>query len=253
MHQVKSCPTSEEMIPIALNEPFGFQCSNAVACFNACCRDLNQFLTPYDILQLKNFLGIHSAEFLAAYTTQHVGPETGLPVITLRPKAGGERECPFVTPAGCRIYPNRPSSCRIYPIARAVSRCRKTGRVTQHFAIIRESHCLGFRQDHRQSVSQWLQRQQLLVYLAHNDRFLDIIGLKNRQSPGPLDLGSRHLFQLALYDMDTFREHILHKGLLADWRLPTDTLQRLEADDVALLEIGHEFVARQVFGRQPVR
>ena len=238
------------MSPISLNERFAFRCSNAVACFNACCRDLHQFLTPYDILQLKTFLGISSADFLATYTTRHVGPETGLPVITLRPEPNADRQCPFVTPTGCGVYPNRPSSCRIYPLARAVSRCRQTGRLRQHFALIRESHCLGFQQDHRQSVAQWLQSQQLGVYLEHNDRFLEIIGLKNQQASGPLDLRSQHLFNLALYDLDSFREHILHKELLAEWRLPSDTLQRLEVDDVALLGVGHRFVAQQLFAKE---
>ena len=130
-------PTDDKLIPVSINERFAFHCGRDVSCFNACCRDLNQFLAPYDILQLKNFLGIRSTEFLATYPARHVGPETGLPVITLRPKAGDQRECPFVTPAGCGVYPNRPSSCRIYPLARAVSRCRQTGRLTQHFALIR--------------------------------------------------------------------------------------------------------------------
>jgi Fe-S-cluster containining protein len=239
------------LIAVSKNETFAFCCSRSIACFNACCRDLNQFLAPYDILQLKNFLGIDSSEFLATYTARHIGAETGLPVITLRPKDGAERECPFVTPTGCKVYPNRPSSCRLYPIARAVSRCRQTGRLTEHFALIREPHCLGFQQDHRQSVAQWLESQQLAVCLEFNDRFLELIGLKNQLSPGPLDLRCQHLFQLALYDIDSFREHIFRKGLLADWHLPAATLASLETDEVALLRFGHRFVARQLFGKKP--
>ena len=243
MQEEQPAHSNSEMVPVSKNEHFTFDCNPDVPCFNACCRDLNQFLAPYDILQLKSFLGIRSEEFLATYTTRHIGPETGLPVITLRPKDGAQRECPFVSASGCSVYRGRPSSCRIYPLARAVSRCRQTGRLTEHFALIRESHCLGFEQNRRQSVSQWLHDQQLRVYLEQNDRFLEIIGLKNQRLPGPLDLRCQHLFQLALYDIDAFRDHILHKGLLADWRLPAETMERLATDEMALLAFGHQFVA----------
>ena len=251
MHPAEPLPPGDELIPVSENENFAFRCSSALACFNSCCRDLNQFLTPYDILQLKTFLGIRSTEFLAKYTSRHIGPQTGLPVVSLRPKAGGERQCPFVTPAGCAVYPNRPSSCRMYPLARAASRCRKSGRLTQHFALIREPHCLGFQQNHCQSVGQWIQNQRLQHCLEHNDRFLEIIAIKNQMAPGPLDLRSQHLFQLALYDIDAFREHILYKGLLADGSLPEETLQRLEIDDLELLLVGHRFVAHQLVGKTP--
>lgn len=251
MNPEEPSPSNGALTPISEQGAFAFHCSSAVACFNACCRDLNQYLAPYDILQLKNFLKIRSEEFLATYTTRHIGPETGLPVITLRPRIGTGRECPFVTAAGCQVYPNRPSSCRIYPLARAVTRCRQTGRLTEHFALIRESHCLGFEQDHRQTVRQWLQSQQLPVCLEQNDRFLEIIAWKNQAATGPLDLRSQHLFQLVLYDIDSFRDHILHKGLLADLRLSAAALEHLCSDELALLQFGHQFVAHQLFGKKP--
>ena len=251
MHQKKPSPSGDGFIPLAENERFAFHCSSAIACFNACCRDLNQFLTPYDILQLKNHLRMRSGEFLQSYTSRHVGPETGLPVITLRPKAEPERECPFVSASGCKVYPRRPTSCRMYPLARAVSRCRQTGRTTEHFALIREPHCLGFQQNQRQTVRQWLKDQHLQTCLELNDLFLDIIALKNQWMSGPLDLRSQHIFQLALYDIDAFRDHILDKGLLADWDLPGDKMERLLKDEVELLRFGHRFVVQSLFNEKP--
>ena len=38
-----------DMIPLARDDQFQFACGPEVPCFNACCRDLNQFLTPYDL------------------------------------------------------------------------------------------------------------------------------------------------------------------------------------------------------------
>ncbi len=94
---------------------FQFACTKQVSCFNACCRDLNQFLTPYDLLRLKNRLKVSSSQFLKQYTTCRSGPETGLPVVSLKPQTAPELRCPFVTPDGCHVYADRPSSCRTYP------------------------------------------------------------------------------------------------------------------------------------------
>ncbi|MBF0378397.1 MAG: YkgJ family cysteine cluster protein [Desulfamplus sp.] len=135
---------TEEMIPIGVDEPLPFECSPDVSCFNECCRDLNQFLTPYDILRLKNNLGIKSDEFLKKYTSRHNGPESGLPVVTFKPDPASGLACPFVRESGCSVYKDRPASCRMYPIARAVVRSRQTGELSEHFALIEEPHCCGF-------------------------------------------------------------------------------------------------------------
>jgi hypothetical protein len=134
-------------------------------------------------------------------------------------------------------------------VARAVSRCRNTGKTTEHFALIREPHCAGFSQSHNQTVAEWIQSQGLSAYLAMNDRFLEIIALKHRAGPGPLDLRSNRIFELALYDLDRFREHVLNDGWADD--TATGTVQRdtLAEDEVALLAYAHEWVKQVVFGK----
>ena len=74
---------NDEISAIGIDDSFTFSCSGEVPCFNECCRDLNQFLTPYDILCLKNGLAVPSGKFLETYTLQHTGPGTGLPVVTV--------------------------------------------------------------------------------------------------------------------------------------------------------------------------
>ncbi|MDY6974018.1 MAG: YkgJ family cysteine cluster protein, partial [Thermodesulfobacteriota bacterium] len=37
-----------------------FNCTPGVACFTQCCQDVTIVLTPYDVLRLKNALGISS-------------------------------------------------------------------------------------------------------------------------------------------------------------------------------------------------
>ncbi len=232
--------------PIAPDEAFRFACSHCVTCFNECCRDLNQFLTPYDILRLKSRLALTSNRFLKMYTTQHTGPETGFPVVALKPANAETLQCPFVTASGCSVYTDRPSSCRIYPLARAISRTRETGELTEHFALLKESHCLGHEQEKSQTVREWIEKQGLFPYNEQNDRLLEIISIKNRLIAGPLDLAFVRMFHLALYDLDTFRRKIFKDGLLSDFAVETALLKRARQDDTLLLQIGYAWIKSEL-------
>ena len=237
-----------DLTPLTLQDTFCFACTPEVPCFNACCRDLNQFLTPYDILRLKKHLGLSSEHFLAQYTLRHTGPESGLPIVTLKPANQHDLLCPFVTEKGCSVYENRPSSCRMYPLARAVARSRETGEISERFMLLREPHCLGFSQGNPRTVQQWIADQQIAVYNEINDKLIQIISLKNRLMPGVLDLKSRQLFFTALYDLDGFRSRIINKGLLGDFQIDSSVMEKALADDVALLEAGMQWIEHALFG-----
>ena len=235
------------MIPLGLDDSFSFACSENLPCFNECCKDLNQFLTPYDILCLKNRLGMPSGPFLEKYTSQHTGPESGLPVITFKTDYTSEYKCPFVTPQGCSIYESRPSSCRAYPLGRVVSRSRATGAITEQYMLLKEPHCLGFKQEQTRTVREWIKSQGITVYNQINDMLMQIIGLKSRLGPGRLDDKSRRLFYMACYDLDTFRTS-LFKGKLDIFDIGHDTLDTLKNDDLALLKFGLKWIQYMLWG-----
>ena len=238
-----------DLTPISLQESFHFSCSPDVPCFNECCRDLNQFLTPYDILRLKNHLGLSSGKFLRKYTSQHTGPESGLPIVTLKPSDPYKLICPFVTDTGCRVYENRPSSCRTYPLMRAVTRSRSTGEMTAQFMVLRESHCLGFEEGKTRTLGQWIDEQGFAVYNENNDKLMQIISLKNRLIPGRLDNKSSHLFKLALYDLDNFRLQIQNNGLLNSFHVNSKIMDAALKNDVALLDLSMQWIEHVIFNR----
>lgn len=237
-----------EMTPLSPGERFCFNCSPEVPCFNECCRDLIQFLTPYDILRLKNSLGLSSEEFLEQYTVRTIGPETGLPVISLKQDPSAGLQCPFVRPAGCAVYADRPSSCRMYPLARALSRSRETGDIQEHFALLKEPHCQGFAAGETMTAETWVNQQGLEAYNAMNDRLMTLISLKNRLLPGPLEPRLAQLFHLALYDLDNFRKAIFEQNLLDGLNVEAGVLKKIEADDVELLKFGLKWVRLKLFG-----
>jgi Fe-S-cluster containining protein len=236
-----------DLTPISLQESFRFSCSPHVPCFNECCRDLNQFLTPYDILRLKNHLGLSSGKFLRKYTSQHTGPESGLPIVALKPNDPHKLTCPFVKDTGCRVYENRPSSCRTYPLMRAVTRSRSTGEITAQFMMLRESHCLGFEEGKTRTLQQWIEEQGLAVYNENNDKLMQIISLKNRLIQGPLDLKSSQLFYTALYDQDDFRLQIQNSGLLDNFHVNSRIMDAALKSDVALLNLAMRWIKRVLF------
>ncbi len=235
--------------PLLSSDTFKFSCTKTIACFNECCRDLNQFLTPYDILRLKNRLGLTSSVFLERYTTRHTGPETGLPIITFKTDYAHKFKCPFVTASGCRVYEDRPSSCRTYPLIRVASRSRETGTVTEQYMLLKEAHCLGCQQGQNWTVREWIENQEVADYNQMNDMFMEIIGLKNRLFSGPLDIKSSLMFHLACYDLNTFRSHVFNKDLPGGWNLGPETLDALKHDDVELLKLGFKWVKETLFGK----
>jgi len=228
-------------------ESFRFECSPGVACFNACCRDLNQFLYPYDILRLRKRLGLSSGEFLNRYTSQHLGPGSGLPIVSLTSADARRLTCPFVTAEGCSVYPDRPSSCRIYPLVRAISRNRATNEITERFMLLKEPHCLGFGEPKAQTVRQWIKNQQVETDNPINDKLMEIISLKRQRLPGPLDLKSRGLVYRALYDLDSFKNQIFANNFLNNLELDPEKLAAARTDDKVLLEVGIEWVKQVVF------
>ncbi len=235
------------MTALGLDDTFQFSCSKEVPCFNECCQDLNQFLTPYDLMRLKNNLGISSTHFLEQYTQEHTGPESGLPMITLKPADNVTKVCPFVTPSGCRVYQDRPGSCRTYPLARLVSRSRETGNITEHYALMKESHCKGFEKGKSQTVREWTHDQGISEYNYMNDLLMEIISCKNRLKPDPLDITSRRLFHLACYDLDNFRTHIFKKGLLEKQDMDSDLMEHLKTNDTELLRFGLTWIKQALF------
>ena len=106
---------------------------------------------------------------------------------------------------------------------------------------------MGHNESQKQTVGQWMENQKIEAYNSVNDKMMKIIGFKNRVLPGPLDLKSHRLVYLALYDLDNFRKQSFHNGLLNNADVDPQKLAAAETDDMALLEVGMEWVKQIVF------
>jgi uncharacterized protein len=231
------------LVSIDPDTPFRFDCNPGVACFNECCRDLNQFLTPYDVLRLKRGLGMSSRQFLEQYTRRHTGPGSGLPVVTLKPGDPERLTCPLVAPHGCRVYRDRPSSCRTYPLVRVLRRSRETGDVLEEYRLLREPHCRGFDAERRQTVHAWMADQELRPYNAENDRLLELISLKARLGSKALPPSLAEQVFTALYDLDRLRRQLHDRGLAG---VSAERMEDAREDEVALLRLGLDWAKRLI-------
>jgi len=233
---------------LSLDDTFQFSCHSGILCFNRCCGDLNQFLTPYDILRLKQGLKLSSGEFLKRHTTHHIGPGSGLPIVTLKMQEHENLSCPFVSKAGCTVYQDRPGSCRIYPLARIIQRRKNQHTCEEFHVVIQEAHCLGFEEPKKWTVREWKKSQAVESYDEMNDLLMEIISLKNRSGRKRLEKQENELFYLACYDLDRYRDFVFEKRLWESHPIEEKVLKDLEDDDVALMQFGIEWIKGRLFG-----
>jgi Fe-S-cluster containining protein len=232
-----------------LDETFRFSCHPGIACFNDCCRDLHQFLTPYDILRLKGSQKLSSQQFLEQYTECHVGPRSGLPVVALKMLDEEDLRCPFVSPEGCTVYEDRPGSCRTYPLGRIAARKPNGRGCEESYFLINEAHCLGFDESRQWTVSEWKQVQELSAYNEMNDLVIEVLSLKNRCGRDRLSHSENDLFSMAFYDLDRFRDLAFEKRLWEQCREPEAVLAAIREDDMALLRFAIEWIKGTLFGQ----
>jgi Fe-S-cluster containining protein len=156
--------------------------------------------------------------------------------------------CPFVSEAGCTVYPDRPGSCRIYPLARIIQKNPDQGGLEEWHVLIQESHCLGFEEPDEWTVREWRKSQGVDPYDAMNDLLMDIISLKNRCGRDRLQDAENALFYMACYDLDRFRDSVFEKRLWEPFSVEEDVLVALEEDDVALMQFGIAWLKKELFG-----
>lgn len=142
-------------------DTFRFECHPGVACFTRCCRNADMYLYPYDIIRMKERLGISSDEFLKKHTISAFRDNKYFPSLMLKMSDDEEKSCPFLSDKGCTVYEDRPFSCRAYPLERAVARLDDGyGRLVQYF-IANHSHCFGHMESREWTVREWTEDQQL--------------------------------------------------------------------------------------------
>lgn len=228
---------------------YHFRCHPGIACFNACCSDLNLVLTPYDVLRLRRALSLGSVDFLRRHTTMHMEEQTGFPEFRLRMTDDEARSCPFVRDEGCSVYGDRPGACRMYPLGRA-TRPDGSGGVREHFFIVREDHCQGFAEPDEWTGDAWKHDQGFEAYTASNDRYMHLLA-RIRQAGAPVPEKMGHLATLALYKLDEFQRFIVQTRLFDRLELDETRRTAILEDEEAALDFAMDWIELMLFHVSP--
>jgi hypothetical protein len=213
----------------------GFRCRRELACYTTCCRDVNIFLSPYDILRMKKRLEMTSGDFLERYTVTLIPEASGFPVILLKMEEAHNKTCPFVTTEGCSIYEDRPWACRMFPLDQ--------GNAAGEFRLIADpSFCLGMGEEGETTIGEYLGRQGLSPY-AESETLLGRIASHPRFSKEHIQNPKvREMCRMALYDLDRFRRFVLESRFLEVFEVGKEVADRIKTDDLELMRLAHRWL-----------
>ena len=232
-------------------DSFRFRCHPAIGCFNRCCRNLNLFLYPYDVLRLKQALGLDSDRFLDKHTDAVMRSGNFFPDVLLRMADNPERTCPFLTGDGCSVYPDRPDTCRTFPLEQGLIYNAANRSNESVFFYRPPAFCLGQHESQHWRVETWLDDQQAQEHNRMTVRWARVKQLFQNDPwgrEGPLGAKARMAF-MAAYNLDRFREFVLASTFLKRYKVKTDLVKKLESDDTELLKFGFDWIELFVWGR----
>ena len=229
---------------------FTFRCHREIACFTRCCAKLTLILTPYDIIRIKNRLHLNSDVFLDRFTDTNFDTHPRFPMVNLKMRDDEDRTCPFVARDGCTIYEDRPGACRIYPLGRATSRVNSSGKTLEKYFVVKEEHCLGFREDTDWTLDKWMANEGVDAYNGMNDQWSEIITARKSMGPEE-DLRKKlQMFFMASYNLDKFRRFVFDSKFLSIFQIKETRVDTLASDEIALMRFATDWLKFSLYGEK---
>ncbi len=235
-------PNSAEKELLTDVSPFHFACHDALPCFTQCCKDVNIYLTPYDVLRLRNVLNLGSAEFLAKHTQHFLAKVTNIPVVQLLMDQQ-TLYCPFVAGSGCQVYENRPWACRMFPLDLSPLDGK-------YHLIAGKERCMGLFERGNRTVGEWLENQGITPYTEMEREYQAVV--PERFRPGAaMNEGLGRVLFLA-YDLDRFSELLKNNAFRKLYDVDEEMLQRVREDGEEMLRLAFRYIRAQMNELYPV-
>ncbi len=230
-----------------------FRCRKGIACWNACCSNIDISLTPYDILRLSRRLGISTTEFLMQYTFPYELEKDGIAGVKFKPVENGSA-CQFMRPEGCDVYADRPTACRYYPVALLAMRRSDEYTDRNAYAIVKEPHCLGHNEPRKLTIDEYRQEQGLVEYDELGRGWRQLVLKKKSSGPivGTPSKRSLQLFFMACYDLDRFRDFVASAAFNETYDIPWDEMQKILGTDTELMLFAFRFLRQTMFGEETI-
>jgi len=232
---------------------FKFNCHKNISCFNKCCSDVNIFLTPYDIIRLKNSLKISSQEFLDKYTILPIDEKQRHPIVMLKMNNDENKSCPFVCSEGCSVYEDRPWSCRMFPLGVATPKNDSDYDDKEFYFILEEPVCKGNEEDISWTVEEWMKDQKVDDYSEMGELFKEISLHDYYKNGKPLEPAKLEMFYTVCYNIDKFREFLFESSFLKRFLVDEEEKNKIKTDDEELLKFGFNWLKYCLFGEKTIQ
>lgn len=232
------------------DDAFQFECHPGVSCFNRCCRNLNLYLYPYDVLRLKNRLKLSAGEFLDRHVDVVLRPEEHFPEVLLRMTDDAEKTCPFLTENGCTVYSDRPDTCRHFPVEYGRIYNEETGAAELIHFFRPPEFCRGDREPTVRTLQDWLDGQDTRRHVRMTLRWAEIRRMFQENpwgAEGPAGRRAKMAF-MAAYNVDAFREFVFHSSFLKRYKIKPELKRKLRSRDEDLLKLGFEWIRFFLWG-----
>lgn len=236
-----------EKIPgrhIKPGETFNFRCHAQVACFNRCCRNLNLFLYPYDVLRLKKNLNLDSDLFLDRYVDIVLREGNYFPDVLLKMAEDENRSCSFLAPEGCRVYQDRPDTCRTFPMEKGMIPSNRKASPKLVYFFRPPEFCLGDREPTVHTPQSWTQDQEAQTFERMTIMWADLkqmFSVDPWKGQGPDGPQGKMAF-MAVYNLDRFRKFVFESSFLSRYKVKSANLKKIREDDRQLLLFAFEWI-----------
>lgn len=236
--------------PLAPSDRFHFRCHKDLACFNRCCRNLNLFLYPYDVIRLRKRLGLDSDQFLDRHVDVVLREGNFFPDVLLRMADNASRTCPFLSEKGCTVYPDRPDTCRTFPVEQGILFKERPGSEEMVSFFRPPDFCLGQHEDQELTLDQWAEDQQAVTYNRMTARWAAVKALFHTDPWGPegVDGPKGKMAFMAAYNIDRFRDFVFQSSFLKRYRIKKTLAKKLRVSDRELMLFGFDWIRFFVWG-----
>ncbi|NVM20839.1 MAG: YkgJ family cysteine cluster protein [Desulfobacterales bacterium] len=225
-------------------EVFAFRCHEGLECFTRCCRNLNLFLYPYDVLRLKNRLNVSSEEFLDSCVDIVLRESSFFPDVLLRMAENEEKTCPFLNESGCAVYPDRPDTCRTFPLEQGIMFHGPKKKARDIYFFKPPDFCLGQHESQQWTTESWAEDQGAVIYHEMTAKWAEVKALFQANpwgAEGPYGPKAKMAF-MATYNLDRFRDFVFNSTFLKRYKVKKEVLRKIKADDTQLMKFGFDWV-----------
>jgi Fe-S-cluster containining protein len=230
-----------------------FRCHKGISCFNACCKQADITLAPYDILRLKKRFNQTSEAFLKEYTVPFKMDQDGVPGVKMRTTEDGA--CVMLDgDNGCGVYEDRPTVCRYYPVALLSLREKDSSEAQEFYSMVREEHCKGHEEAREITIDDYRKEQGCEEFDLRNRDWYKLILKKKSAGPGVGRLSdmSLQMFFMASYNIDMFRRFVLSDKFRETYTMQDTFYQAVENDDLILQDFAFQFLRQVLFGERSI-